>query len=139
MFNGLIYLLTNKISHCIGQIRHSMKVKELADMWIEYHHTDDDDLFQAVTKLERMIESDEERAWRVILTILKKDNSAAIMANLAAGPMEDILVQHGDVLMERVQAKFEKDPDFKKVITDVWQSGMPEDVWLKIVALKESV
>lgn len=116
-----------------------MKVKELADMWIEYHHTDDDDLFQAVTKLERMIESDEERAWRVILTILKKDNSAAIMANLAAGPMEDILVQHGDVLMERVQAKFEKDPDFKKVITDVWQSGMPEDVWLKIVALKESV
>lgn len=114
-----------------------MKVKELSDMWIEYHHTDDDDLFKAVAKLERMVVSNEERAWRVILTILKKDNSDAVMSNLAAGPMEDILVQHGDDVIERVEAKAEKDPDFKKMIMGVWQNDMSEDIWHRVKALQD--
>lgn len=111
-----------------------MKVKELADMWIGYHRTSDDDLFKAVLKLERMVESDEERAWRVILKILKSDNSDEIISNLAAGPMEDILVHHGDVIISRVEEKIEKDIDFKKMIADVWQSDMPDDVWGRIKA-----
>ena len=115
-----------------------MKVKELADMWIEYHHTNDDDLFEAVTKLERMVVSHEERAWRVILTILKEDNSDAIISNLAAGPMEDLLVCHGDAVIERVEVKAKKDVDFKKVVMDVWQSGISDDVWGRVKALQES-
>lgn len=113
-----------------------MKVKELADMWIEYHHTDNDELFKAVTKLERMVESDEERAWRVILTILKTDNCDAIISNLAAGPVEDILVHHGDTLIDKVEVKTEKDPDFKKVIMEVWQNEMPSDIWDRVVLLQ---
>jgi len=107
-----------------------MKVKELADMWIEYHHTDDDELYKAVTKLERMVESDEERARRVILTILK------IISNLAAGPVEDILVQHGDAFIDKVEVKTEKDPNFKKVIMEVWQNEMPSDIWDRVVLLQ---
>lgn len=115
-----------------------MKVKELAELWIEYHHTDDDELFKSVTKLERMLETDEERAWRVILLILKIDCSDVIISNLAAGPMEEILVRHGDGLIDRVEVKAEKDPDFKKVIMGVWKSDMADDVWNRVKVLQSA-
>ena len=85
-----------------------------------------------------MVESDEERAWRVILTILKTDNCDAIISNLAAGPVEDLLVQHGDVLIDKVEVKAEKDPDFKKVVMEVWQNEMSDDIWNRVLSLQHS-
>ena len=113
-----------------------MKTKELADMWIEYHHTNDEDLFAAFTKVDDLVTNNAERAWHMILVILIKDNSDTILSNLAAGPLEDLLVQHGDQVIDRVEAKTKQDPNFTKLIMDVCQNAMPEDIWLRVETLQ---
>ena len=113
-----------------------MKVNELADMWIEYHRANDDDLFSAVKKVDYLVANNAEKAWQMILAILKKDSSEAIMSNLGAGPLEELLVQQGDKVIDRVEAKTAQDPDFAQLIMEVWQNAMPEDIWVRVQALQ---
>lgn len=113
-----------------------MKVKESADKWIEYHHTNDDSLSSVVVKMDELVVVNAERAWQIILAILKRDSSDTILSNLAAGPLEDLLVEHGNLVIDRVEVKAKQDPDFTKLIMGVWQNAMSEDIWLRVEALQ---
>ncbi|MFT5572095.1 MAG: hypothetical protein ACI9FR_001016 [Cryomorphaceae bacterium] len=113
-----------------------MKVNELADMWIEYHHTNDESLYSAFTKVEYLVLDNAEKAWQMILVILKKDNSDTVISNLAAGPLEELLVQHGSKVIDRVEAKARQDSNFSKLIMGVWRNTMPEDIWSRVETLQ---
>ncbi len=77
-----------------------IKIDELADAWIALQtvtKTERDALFWAHERLDDLVRDDPEVAWQIIDLIWRREPSDAILAKLAAGPVEDgVGVRGGD-------------------------------------------
>lgn len=74
---------------------------------------------------------DPDDAWRTILAILARRPSEDVTGALAAGPLEDLIEDHGDAFIERIEAEARADPAFRQVLCGVWPSNIPE-IWERI-------
>jgi hypothetical protein len=79
-----------------------------------------------------------EDAWKVITAIRKVDSSDVILANLAAGPLEDLLAKHGEQFIDQVERLARRDEEFRYILTGVWgQNRMRKEVWDRLCAITE--
>jgi hypothetical protein len=114
----------------------------LVDAWIHCQRTFDkkartwdENTYWALEQLTDMCSSDPESAWSVILDIVAKDMSDQILADVGAGPMEDLLCYHG-ALVDRVESCARSNPPFERMLGIVWgQNRMSEDVWNRLKAI----
>lgn len=109
---------------------------QLKEKWIEYTRSNDKSLFEAWQVLNDLVFNQPQEAWKVILEIIEETNSDEIIGNLAAGPFEDILSEHGDFFIDEVEIKTRQNPKFTKLVLGVYQGGMSESVWSRIQVLK---
>lgn len=121
------------------------KADQLASSWIKltkiahekgYNCPEADELFWASMKLDELVNKDPDEAWKIILEILKKDSDQIILMNLSAGPLEDLLVRHGEEVIERIETEAKHDKAFKLLLGGVWQNKMKDDIWLRIQKIK---
>ena len=49
--------------------------------------------------MREVVESDPDRAWRIILAVIGSAPDYAVLATLAAGPVEDLIDRHGDSIL----------------------------------------
>lgn len=122
----------------------SKDIANLAQRWLRYFgnlpkqsaHTDQDllpdDDFEVVEALDRLIKTDCDIAWLVIVEICKGAESDLDLANLAAGPLEDLLVKHGAEIIERVEQYSALNSKFKEALSGVWKNAIPDDIWCRI-------
>jgi hypothetical protein len=113
----------------------SPELDELTDAWIALQKApkqEHDALFWAFEKLDSLIDDDPETAWRVIDLIWRRDQSDLMLAHLAAGPLEDLLVRHGPAFIERVYGTACKEPVFRKMLGAVWRNSIAEPVWQRL-------
>ena len=61
------------------------------------------------------------------------------MAALAAGPLEDLLVLHGDSFIKRIEIKADNDAQFNYLLGGVWQNKISSDVWERIKTIRKEV
>jgi hypothetical protein len=108
----------------------------LKEKWIEYTNTNDKALFEAWEVLNDLVFEQPQQAWKVILEILEETNSDEVIGNLAAGPFEDILSEHGDTFIDEVEIKTRQNPKFTKLVLGVYQGGMSKSVWSRIQVLQ---
>ena len=80
-----------------------------------------------------------EEIWSAILKILEHELTDEQIALLAAGPMEDLLAQHGVQFIERVEAEAKRNPRFNHLLGGVWRSSMTEDVWGRVQRARKEV
>jgi hypothetical protein len=73
-----------------------------------------------------------ETVWPAILKILEHELTPDQIADLAAGPMEDLLAQHGARFIERVEAEAKRNPRFNYLLGGVWRSRMSEEIWGRV-------
>lgn len=120
--------------------------------WIDYHHRawaaetrgigqapdHSDYAFWAVDELIDICGSDPDLCWATILAILKVDSTEAIMASLAAGPLEYLLVRHGNEVIDRVEARARDDAAFRRLLGGVWNHTISNDVWARIEAVRDA-
>jgi hypothetical protein len=114
--------------------------QEIAETRIKLQHTTRKDserstMFLAYEELDRLIHDDLEEAWKVIRIIYKTDSSGHMLANVAAGPVEDILVYHGEEFIDPAEQLADNDPIFKKLLGAVWRNNIPQDVWMRVKAV----
>lgn len=76
-----------------------------------------------------------DECWDVILAILKMDQSDNIMAKLAAGPLEELLVYHGSKVIDRIEQLARQDDEFRKLLGGVWKNSIPDEVWIRLQAV----
>nr|WP_315475875.1 hypothetical protein [uncultured Undibacterium sp.] len=111
---------------------------ELVTTWIEHHKIarektqSSDSTFWAWENLDSLCAKKPEEAFTIILEILATDNSDAIIANLAAGPLEDLLARHGQSVIDRVEQQARRDPVFRNLIGGVWQNSITTPVWERL-------
>jgi hypothetical protein len=75
-----------------------------------------------------------EQIWNFVLAVLAADQSRRVLAILAAGPLEDLLVDH-PAMITRVEREARANPQFARLLGGVWQNRMPADVWQRVQAV----
>lgn len=114
------------------------ELQKIAEVWVKAQHTREDEYgenFWAVSKMIDLCEDEPETCWEVIHLIRKHDGSEVLLANLAAGPVEDLIVKHGASFIDRIEVLAKSDGQFKKILGAVWQQDMPDAVWERVKAV----
>ena len=76
-----------------------------------------------------------EQKLTTILNVLRNskiDPAHKTFSNLAAGPLEDLLSDHGEEVIDRIETEARKNPDFNLLLGGVWQGGMSEQIWERV-------
>lgn len=115
------------------------EMRQIADTWIDFHRLPEDspardDRSWSFDRLWELVHDDPEAAWTII-QMIRQEGSDLILSNLAAGPLEDLLVSHGDHFIERVEALAEQDGEFRKLLGATWQNSMSPGLWNRIKAV----
>jgi len=107
----------------------------LIQTWIEYH-TDtkaNSDLFWAWEKVAETVNHSPEEGWPFILALVEAAPNDLILANVAAGPLEDLIVQYSEQFIGRIEVMARQDTKFRKALTGVWCEGdIPNEIYQRI-------
>jgi Family of unknown function (DUF6869) len=126
----------------------------IADTWISYHvwsatrtrrndRTDrelrDEDAesdrhgFWAVEAMNALVRTHPDEAWPMILRLVERSPDDRVLANVAAGPLEDLLTQQPHAFIDRVEKLAREDAKFRRCLSGVWGwSSIPEEVQLRM-------
>jgi hypothetical protein len=93
----------------------------------------------ASPELDDIVRDDPERAWGIILRLSEQAPDEEFKAILAAGPVEDLLSQHGPSFIDRVEQRAVADAKFNHLLGGVWRLGMTDDVWARVQVARSNV
>ena len=94
---------------------------------------DDDEYFWAWNALYEMVRDDPEGAWPIIQKLIDQAPSDQVLAFIAAGPLEDLLCEHGPAMIERVLKWAKKEYRSRRALRGVWGwSRMDEQIRARV-------
>ena len=89
-------------------------------------HTDND---WAIDIFIDLPDQNPELLWLLIQNIIKIESDEKLLANLAAGPIEDLMCVYGEEIIERVKEEAKENIIFKKCIQGVWLDSNDTSVY----------
>ena len=121
------------------------ELNNLVDAWIagqgaERGLSEDSDEWWAIDLvMDWVTENDAVSVWNFIFAAYGKPMSDKAFAMLAAGPVEDLLADHGAAYIDRVETLARRDPLFNRLLGGVWRNSISEDVWARIEKVRLTV
>jgi len=106
--------------------------EQLVDGWFNHNAT-----FWAWERVQDLLRNDPEVAWVVIVRLVAQADDDAL-GSVGAGPLEDLLSDHGEHFIDRVEAAARSDPRFRMILAAVWQAGMSPTIWERVIAARGS-
>ena len=61
--------------------------------------------------------------------------SDRVLANLAGGPVEDLLARHGEAFIDRIYLLARREPVFRQMLGAVWRNSISDPVWQKLKSI----
>lgn len=92
--------------------------------------------FEAWEHVNRLVQESSGAGFEVILAILAATDDAEVLANLAAGPLEDLLSLHGPDSIGAVEDTARVDARFRQLLWGIWPGRMAQDVWTRVEAAR---
>lgn len=92
--------------------------------------------YNAWLPLDRLCTHDPLLAFKVILEILENSKDEEVIENLAAGPMEDLLVRNGKKIIQRIIEESHENKELRKLMGGVWKNEIDNSVWLEIEKIR---
>jgi hypothetical protein len=89
-------------------------------------------LSSAASDADHLLKGNLESGWTMILELVKRSSSDLVLSYIAAGPLEDLIVAHPALLIDRIEEMARKDSRFRQCLAGVWKSTIPDDVWERI-------
>lgn len=94
-------------------------------------------------ELDRLCHVSPHSALQVIMHIIKQfdfedlqvpseDKAQALLSNLAAGPLEDLLVHHGPLVVSSIESAARDDRRVAWTIAHVWRNDIDQGVWTRL-------
>lgn len=100
--------------------------RSLVADWIRLHvenRKSSDPLFAAWEEVRDLVSSHPEDGWPLILDLIAEAPDDRVLASIAAGPLEDLLVNSPEQFGDRAEVEARRDPKFRRCLTGVW--GLP--------------
>ncbi len=77
-----------------------------------------------------------ETVWEAIRTLAGRPLTEKQIGLLAAGPLEDLLADHGETFIDRVEREARVYPKFRHLLGGVWPSSIKSHVWDRVVRIR---
>jgi len=115
------------------------ELEQLAKAWIKFQYEfrvdkENEENLWAAEKLWGLNEDDPETAWIVINKILSLDDSNTVLECLSAGPLEELLSNHGPDFIDRIEMEAKKNNKFAFLLGGVWKSSINDDIYKRVQA-----
>jgi hypothetical protein len=119
---------------------------ELSEGWIKEHlpPNNDDDPNNPIKEmkywqiLEDLVIDNPIKAWNCILNIVNMCDNDIVIANLSAGPLEDLISRHGADFIDLIEKEAKINERFRLTLGGVWKNAADDAVWLRIERLRAS-
>ena len=72
---------------------------------------------------QKVVHSDPELTWELILQVIRNTDKPDVLGMLAAGPLEDLVNYHGGLFIDRIEETAKRDDKFREVLDGVWPSS----------------
>jgi hypothetical protein len=100
----------------------------LVAAWIAYQKN-----WWAYQALEKLIHERPMEALHIIENIAHRaSDDLELLGMLAAGPLEDLLVTHGNMVIDKIEAIARSDLAMRKCLTGVWKSEMSDELHMRV-------
>ena len=86
----------------------------------------------ASDKLGRIITYVPDLAWEIVTALIDAAPSEDALAFFAAGPLEDLLSDHGAKVIDSVEARARVDAKFLKAVRQLRRLQMTDEVWARV-------
>jgi hypothetical protein len=73
-----------------------------------------------------------EDRWNAILKILSLNPPQSVIGVFAAGPLEDLIADHGAEFIDRVELEARRSPAFRYLLGGVWPRGGSEEIFSRL-------
>jgi hypothetical protein len=132
----------------------SPSVEEMAVSWISYHlwsatrprrdpataqdrREEDAEAdrhgFWACEAVNALVLEQPEKAWSMILRLVELSPDDRVLADVAAGPLEDLLGVQSYAFIDRVENQTRINAKFRRCVSDVWGwSSIPDDAQIRM-------
>lgn len=115
------------------------RIRDLARSWISFQSAEPnspsyDELVSESHELWRMGRRSPCDCLDVLLEIINSSDSDFILSNLAAGPLEDLLVKNGNTVIGKIEEISKSNHGLKRALKMVWRQDIAEDLWGRIQA-----
>jgi len=117
------------------------EITKIAEAWIQMSQSERgsvtyDKNFWAAERMFDLVSNAPEDAWLIIDMIRHKITPLdKVFWHLAASHLEDLLVEHGELFIERFENLAKNDVEFRKLLGGVWQNKISESIWKRIQAI----
>lgn len=112
-------------------------MERFAEAWVNFNRlavdaNERDPLTGVLDEVDGIIQRDPGEGWKFIEAVRRMDVDAHLLSNLAAGPLEDYLVAHGETEIERVESLAKHDPSLRDLLAQMWKNAMSDEVWRRV-------
>lgn len=113
------------------------RMAKIAEAWIHFNRLAIDDgeresLIDVLNEVDDIIQRDPSEGWEFIEAVRKMDVDASLLSNLAAGPLEDYLVAHGETEIVRLENLARQDRPLRELFGQTWKNSMSDEVWRRV-------
>jgi hypothetical protein len=121
------------------------ELDRIVDAWIAYYTAAKgsperkENWWAVETEMNWMADSQAELLWEFVNVAYKRELPDNVIAALAAGPLENLLADHGPQYIDRVVTLARQAPKFNYLLGGVWKGRMPDEVWKLIEAIRNRV
>jgi hypothetical protein len=120
-------------------MNHRNKIEKLASAWIRrYENKSETDTQWAYDKLDDLCRKSPIEALAVIFKIFEKTNCEEVLDNLAAGPLEDVLANFGNEVINDISEYTAHYPKFCDVLSGIWSGRISDEVLDQIESILSS-
>ena len=98
--------------------------------------TEDFEIYESAFEL---VKSKPEDGLRFILEVLDQDPNDFAFANLAAGPLEDLLAFHGDRMIDRLEREAKANPAFDDLLGGVLLGRLKPDIAKRVANARSAI
>ncbi len=121
-----------------------LDIENIAKNWIEAQCFDVDEVGYkerswAVDKCIEMAISDPDNLFEIVKAVFEANSSQKILESLGAGPLEDLMVYHGNLYISIIEDYINLNPEFKEVVRKVRldSEDVSSDVLKKFIKISE--
>ena len=112
----------------------------LIEAWIQMHLSESDSEeyesnFWAHEELWELCRNSPDEALELIINIIDDSPNEWILGNVAAGPFEDLMCYHGEVIMPKLKALSTNHPKLIQAMAGVWLDSNDTKVWQEFYSM----
>lgn len=95
--------------------------------------------FHVFEKASDLVRDNPASAFAFILQVLAEKPNDFVFANLAAGPLEDLLVLHGEKMIDTVEETAKQNPDLDDLLGGVWLGRMKPEIAERVAHARSAI